>query len=161
MFQAEDGQRYKHDSGYYHEVDDTDVATRFDKVAIVNKNADGTWAYKGKCGISVAPADAFEADPVCDQKKITVKEGRNQGKTGVIVGEPKALPGTELGGDADRFKVLLDGRTQKSSFARKQLAFPYDQHAPPAVAMPSAPAALVKGGGAKTEHEQRVRARKV
>jgi hypothetical protein len=143
--QAVDGAYYKHESGYHHEVADLNVTgSRYDMVAIVNKNADGTWAYRGKCGIKATPAEEFESDPVCDQKRVTVNTGKNRGKTGVVVAEPKPAPCTELGGDTDVFKVLLDGRKQKSSFTRTQLTF-LDASQPETIAAaPSAPA-IAKG----------------
>ena len=85
-----------------------DANERFDKVPIVNKNSDGTWAYRGKCGIGVAPASEFDANPECDGKKVMVSEGRNRGKTDMIVGEPKVGMGGELGSETDVFKRLLD-----------------------------------------------------
>ena len=75
------------------------------------------------------------------------------GNNGVIVGKPTASPGTELGGDTDSFEVLIDGRKQKSTFTRKQLAFPDDRDAPPEAAMPSAPAARAKGGKGKAREK--------
>ena len=57
------------------------------------------------------------------------------GKTGVVVGEPKAAFGTELGSDTDVFKVLIEGRRQKTTVTRKQFTFQDDtQHEPEAIA---------------------------
>ena len=91
-------------------------------------------------GIKSASAYEFESDPVCDKKKVTVDIGKNRGQTGVVVGEPKPALGTELGFDTDAFKVLLDGRKQKSTFTRKQLTFLDDSQQETIAAAPSAPA---------------------
>ena len=146
---AMDGTHYKHEPSYHHELGHLDATERFAKVAVLSKNTDGTWAYRCHTGIGVAPASAFQADPTCEGIQVTVNQGRNRGKTGVIAGEPKAPPGRELGGDTDVFKVLLDGGKQKSSFKRDQLAFQDDHDAPPEADMPSGPVALVKGGKGK------------
>ena len=114
FIQAADGAYYKHESGYYNEVADLGVTERFDKVYIVNKNVDGTWAYRGKYGIKAASEHDFLSDPVCGKKKVTVDTGgKTRGKVGVVVGEPKAAVGTELGSDTDIFKVALDGKKHK------------------------------------------------
>ena len=75
------GTHFKHESGYFHEVGHLNAEERFDKVLIVSKNTDGTWAYRGKYGIGVAPASEFKANPGCDGKKVTVSEGRNRGQS--------------------------------------------------------------------------------
>ena len=45
----------------------------------------------------------------------------------MIVGEPKVGLGAELGSESDVFKMLLDGRRQKSTFTRRQLTFADDE----------------------------------
>ena len=44
---AVEGAPYKHASGYYYEIGHKDANERFDEVAIVNKNTDGTRAHRG------------------------------------------------------------------------------------------------------------------
>ena len=96
FIRAVDGTHFKHESGYFHEVGHMDAAESFDKVSIVNKNSDSTWAYRGKYGIGVAPASEFEANPECDAKKATVSQARNRGKMGVAVSGPQVGLGVEL-----------------------------------------------------------------
>ena len=48
------------------------IVERVDNVPLVSNNTDGTWAYRVKHGIGVAPAGEFEADPVCDQMGISI-----------------------------------------------------------------------------------------
>ena len=79
-----------------------------------------------------------------------MSEGRNRGKTGVIVGEPKVGLGAELGSESDVFKVLLDGRRQKATVTRKQFTFQDDiQLEPEVVAGAQSAPAKSQGKGRK------------
>ena len=79
-----------------------------------------------------------------------MSEGRNRGKTGVIVGDPKAALGTELGCDTDVFKVLLEGRRQKTTVTRKQFTFQDDiQLEPEVIAGAQSAPAKSQGKGRK------------
>ena len=114
FIQAADGAYYKHESGYYNEVGDLGVTERFDKVYIVNKNVDGTWAYRCKYGIKSASEHDFESDPVCGKKKVTVDtwDLKSWGMLAWSWASPKQLLALSSGRTRTYSKLSLTGRSR-------------------------------------------------